>query len=52
MPDVPFDLRHARVIYYDKDDPFWGTKQIEKIADKILSVMQGPKDAVLFPDKK
>ena len=23
--DVPFDLRHIRVIYYDKSDPFWGT---------------------------
>lgn len=47
--DVPFDLRHVRVIYYDKDDPFWGTKLIEKVAEKILSVMQNPKDAVLFP---
>lgn len=50
--DVPFDLRHVRVIYYDKDDPFWGTKLIEKIAEKILSVMQDPKDAILFPEKK
>lgn len=50
--DVPFDLRHVRVIYYDKDDPFWGTKLIEKVAEKILSVMQDPKDAVLFPEKK
>jgi hypothetical protein len=50
--DVPFDLRHVRVIYYDKDDPFWGTKLIEKVAEKILSVMQDPKDAVLFPNTK
>ncbi len=47
--DVPFDLRHVRVIYYDKDDPFWGTKLLEKVAENILSVMQDPKDAVLFP---
>jgi len=47
--DVPFDLRHVRVIYYDKDDPFWGTKLIEKVAEKILSVLQDPKDAILFP---
>jgi nucleoside 2-deoxyribosyltransferase len=47
--DVPFDLRHVRVIYYDKDDPFWGTKLIEKIAETILSVLQDPKDAILFP---
>lgn len=50
--DVPFDLRHVRVIYYDKDDPFWGTKLLEKVAENILSVMQDPKDAVLFPEKK
>lgn len=49
--DVPFDLRHVRVIYYDKDDPFWGTKLLEKVAENILSVMQDPKDAVLFPSK-
>lgn len=24
--DVPFDLKHIRVIYYDKHDPFWGQK--------------------------
>jgi hypothetical protein len=50
--DVPFDLRHVRVIYYDKDDPFWGTKLIEKVAETILSVLQDPKDAILFPEKK
>jgi len=49
--DVPFDLRHVRVIYYDKDDPFWGTKLIEKLAEGILSVMQDPRDAILFPEK-
>ena len=27
-PDVPFDLQHIRVIYYDVNDPFWGTKLI------------------------
>lgn len=49
--DVPFDLRHVRVIYYDKDDPFWGAKLIDKVAEKILSVMQDSTDAVLFPEK-
>jgi hypothetical protein len=24
--DVPFDLQHIRVIYYDVMDPFWGAK--------------------------
>ena len=47
--DVPFDLRHVRAIYYDKDDPFWGAKLVEKVAEKILSVLADPKDAILFP---
>jgi len=30
--DVPFDLKHIRVIYYDMRDPFWGDKLIVKVA--------------------
>ena len=46
--DVPFDLKHIRVIYYDKDDPFWGTKLIDKVAENILSAIANPEEAVLF----
>jgi hypothetical protein len=46
--DVPFDVQHVRVIYYVKDDPFWGQKLIEKVAENILSALQDPKDAILF----
>ena len=28
--DVPFDVQHVRVIYYEKEDPFWGQKLIRK----------------------
>jgi hypothetical protein len=28
--DVPFDLKHIRVIYYDLNDPFWGEKLIRE----------------------
>ena len=31
--DVPFDVQHIRVIYYDTSDPFWGEKLISKIAE-------------------
>ena len=24
--DIPFDVRHIRVIYYNMNDPFWGSK--------------------------
>ena len=49
---VPFDLRHVRVIYYDMRDPFWGAKLIEKVAENILSALQKPSEAILFPEKK
>ena len=48
--DVPFDIGHVRVIYYDVNDPFWGNKLIEKVAENIFaSKLKDPKDAVLFP---
>jgi hypothetical protein len=43
--DVPFDLHHIRVIYYDMTDPFWGEKLIEKIAENILSALKNPEEA-------
>lgn len=49
--DVPFDVRHVRVIYYDMRDPFWGTKLIDKIAENILSALRNPDEAILFPEK-
>ena len=44
--DVPFDLKHMRVIYYDMTDPFWGNKLIEKVAENILSAIQNPEEAI------
>src|SRR5579863_495766 len=44
--DVPFDLKHIRVIYYDVTDHFWGNKLIEKVAENILSAIQHPEEAV------
>jgi len=44
--DVPFDLQHIRVIYYDVNDPFWGSKLIEKVAENILSAIKNPEEAV------
>lgn len=50
--DVPFDVQHVRVIYYDKDDPFWGQKLIEKVSENIMSALQDPRDAILFREPK
>lgn len=44
--DVPFDLQHIRVIYYDVTDPFWGQKLIEKVAENILSAIKNPDEAI------
>ncbi|MCK5347631.1 MAG: hypothetical protein KAR20_29690, partial [Candidatus Heimdallarchaeota archaeon] len=44
--DVPFDLHHIRVIYYDKTDPFWGQKLIDKIAENIVSALKNPEEAL------
>jgi hypothetical protein len=44
--DVPFDLQHIRVIYYDMSDPFWGAKLVEKVAENVLSALQNPDEAV------
>jgi hypothetical protein len=46
--DVPFDVKHVRVIYYDVNDPFWGSKLIDKVAENIVSALKNPAEAVLF----
>jgi hypothetical protein len=45
--DVPFDLQHIRVIYYDMRDPFWGEKLIAKVAENIVSALKNPGEALL-----
>jgi hypothetical protein len=45
--DIPFDLKHIRVIYYDMTDPFWGSKLLDKVAENILSAIEHPEEAVL-----
>lgn len=50
--DVPFDLHHIRVIYYDVNDPFWGEKLISKVAENILSALKNPEEAIFKGDGK
>jgi hypothetical protein len=45
--DVPFDLHHIRVIYYDVRDPFWGDKLIAKVSENIVSAIKNPGEALL-----
>ncbi len=44
--DVPFDLQHIRVIYYDTSDPFWGNKLLDKVAENVISAIRNPEEAV------
>ena len=46
--DVPFDLQHIRVVYYDMTDPFWGQKLIDKIAENILNAIKNPEETIVF----
>jgi len=46
--DVPFDVRHVRVIYYEMTDPFWGEKLIAKVSENIVSAIRNPDEAILF----
>lgn len=52
--DVPFDLKHIRVIYYDKNDPFWGQKLLNKVAENIVSALKNPEEAIfnVTPNQK
>ena len=45
--DIPFDVKHIRVITYEKDDPFWGEKLMTKVAENILSAIKNPAEAIL-----
>ena len=49
--DVPFDVRHVRVIYYDVNDPFWGDKLIAKVAENVVSAIKNPNEAIQFPER-
>ena len=48
--DVPFDLQHIRVIFYNCEDPFWGEKLIDKIAENIVSALRNPEEAIFRSD--
>lgn len=49
--DVPFDLRHIRVVYYDREDPFWGAKLVDKIAENVRSAIENPEEAIFRADE-
>ena len=47
MDDVPFDLRHLRVITFDKNNELWGQKLIDDITLGLKETLSAPDRAVL-----
>lgn len=47
MDDVPFDLRHLRVITYNKNDEEWGKKLIDDITRALRDTLAAPERSVL-----
>ncbi len=46
IEDVPFDLRHLRVITYDVDNPFWGDQLSRSIIDFLKNTKSDPEKSI------
>lgn len=49
LEDVPFDLRHLRVIVYDINDPFWGDKLKENLTAYLRNAKSDPTRSIPQP---
>jgi hypothetical protein len=47
--DVPFDLRHLRVIIYDVREPQWATKLMRQISDYLKNTKNDPDKSIPQP---
>jgi len=47
--DIPFDLRHMRVLYYDLRDPYWGPNLVDSVAASIAHALRNPEQAMAHP---
>lgn len=52
LEDVPFDLRHLRVIIYDINDPSWGTKLQRDITIYLKNAKTEPEKSIPQPFRK
>jgi hypothetical protein len=46
IEDVPFDLRHLRVITYNVDDPFWGDQLGKSIIEFLKNTKADPEKSI------
>ena len=49
LEDVPFDLRHLRVIIYDVRDPFWGEKLKANLTAYLRNAKNEPERSIPQP---
>jgi hypothetical protein len=49
VDDVPFDLRHLRVIIYDIREPEWAPRLRKSIADYLRNAMKEPEKSIPHP---
>lgn len=49
LEDIPFDLRHLRVIIYEPREPNWGEKLKKNISDYIRNAVKDPGKSIPHP---
>lgn len=52
VEDVPFDLRHLRVIIYDIREPEWATRLRKSIADYLRNAIKEPGKSIPHPFRR
>lgn len=52
VEDVPFDLRHLRVIIYDIREPEWASRLRQSIADYLRNAAREPGKSIPHPFRK
>ena len=52
VDDVPFDLRHLRVIIYDVREPEWAPRLMKSVTDYLRNAMKEPSKSIPHPFRK
>jgi hypothetical protein len=52
VEDVPFDLRHLRVIIYDIREPEWAPRLRQSVADYLRNAMKDPGKSIPHPFRR
>jgi hypothetical protein len=49
VDDVPFDLRHLRVIIYEVREPDWASKLRKSVTDYLKNTIKEPEKSIPHP---